>query len=761
MDREPTSPADALLADLNAVQREAVTHPGGPLLILAGAGSGKTRVLTRRIAWLIRERGVSPQRILAVTFTNKAAGEMRDRVAALLGEPVAGLWIGTFHAICLRWLRRHAAAAGYGPRLSVFDQEDQLTLLRRLLKAEGLDDTPRRARDIHAIIGRAKNRAETDEAFAARARTPAERVAARLYTAYQQALRAQDAVDFDDLLLVALRLLLEHPEIGERYAGHFEHVLVDEYQDTNAVQFRLVERIARHHRNIFVVGDDDQSIYGWRGAEVRNILDFREHFPDPTVLYLEQNYRSTRPILDLANEVIRHNPDRWEKRLWTEREAGEPPEFFLAADEDEEAGAVAHRIARARGGGEFAYRDTAIFYRTHAQSRPLEDAFLRRAIPYVIVGGIQFYARREVKDLLSYLRALINPRDEESLRRCLGVPRRGIGEQTVAALLEQARACAADPLELAAAGALEGMRESAARTLREFGERMGGWRQRLAEPPERILSEIIAETGYEKYLEDQGGDWEERLANVRELLESARLFSSREEAAGVAAYVDQVSLMASVDRLTADADAVTLMTVHNAKGLEFKSVFVTGLEEGLLPHASALDDAGELAEERRLFYVACTRARERLTLSAAEMRMRFGAAGGGVSRFVADIPPALLRQVDAEEDAPAGEPGRAAPARSRWTRGGGMRGGLARDGMGQPRRVVTRSESVGRAGGPAREAVYTDPLDHPLVGRRVHHATFGHGIVIAAEGVGDQTRVTVRFHTGQSRKVLKNYLEWE
>jgi DNA helicase-2/ATP-dependent DNA helicase PcrA len=357
---------------------------------------------------------------------------------------------------------------------------------------------------------------------------------------------------------------------------------------------------------------------------------------------------------------------------------------------------------------------------------------------------------------LSYLRALINPRDEESLRRALGVPRRGIGEQTVATLLVQSRARETEPLALAAAGGVEGIRESAVRTLREFGERMLGWRERLAEPPERILAEVIGETGYEKYLEEQGGDWEERLANVRELLESARLFSSREAQAGVAAYVDQVSLMANIDGLSEDADAVRMMTVHNAKGLEFKSVFVTGLEEGLLPHASALDDVQELAEERRLFYVACTRPRERLTLSASEMRVRYSAASGGISRFITDLPPALLRQAAVDEDEVAGEPPRGAHARV-----GRKRGGVVRGGSGETRLSAQRAGSGRRPGGPMGEAVYTDPLDHPLVGRRVHHATFGHGLVTAAEGVGDQTRVTVRFHAGQSRKVLKNYLEWE
>jgi DNA helicase-2/ATP-dependent DNA helicase PcrA len=734
-----------LLQDLNAVQRAAVTHPGGPLLILAGAGSGKTRVLTRRVAWLVRECHVPPHRILAVTFTNKAAGEMRNRLERTLGAAAAGLWIGTFHALGLRWIRRHAAAAGYAPRVSVFDQEDQLGLIRRLLKAEGFEDTPRRGRDLHSVISRAKNRGESPAELAEHARSPADRMAARLYGAYQQALRAQNALDFDDLLLVALDLFRVHPEIAELYAEQFAHVLVDEYQDTNHVQFLLVERLARRHRNIFVVGDDDQSIYGWRGADVRNILDFQSHFPEPTVLYLEQNYRSTRPILDFANEIIRHNPDRWEKKLWTERAAGKLPEFFMAADEDEEAEEIARRIAHAHRDGERAFREMAVFYRTHAQSRPLEDAFLRRGIPYVLVGGVQFYARREVKDLLAYLRLLINPQDEAALRRSLGAPRRGIGERTIELLLAHAHGQADDPLVVAAGVESDGLRGGAARKrLREFAAAMLAWRTRVSEPPERILEEIVGQTGYERYLEAEGGDWEDRVANVRELIEGARLFSGREAEGGVAAYIDQVSLLTGLDALPEEADTVTMMTVHNAKGLEFPAVFVSGLEEGLLPHASALSDPDELAEERRLFYVACTRAQEELTLSASELRQRYGTAGGGLSRFLSHAPRALYHDATARSLAVPSGLGR-----------GQGRGGWLGHGVGE-----------GRAGEPAFDgteapAAHIGPDEHPLVGRRVYHATFGAGIVTAAEGAGERMRITVRFQAGRTRKVLKSYLEWE
>jgi len=728
-----------LLDELNPVQRRAVTHEGGALLVLAGAGSGKTRLLTHRIAWLVRERGVDPGRILAVTFTNKAAGEMRARLAELLAGSLSGLWIGTFHALCLRWLRLHAAAAGYSAQPSVLDQEDQLALVRELLKGEGFDDGPRRARELHALIGRAKNRAESAEEFAAAARTPAARLAARLYALYEAALRERNAVDFDDLLLGALRLFERHAEIADRYAERFEHVLVDEYQDTNHVQFRLLERLARRHRRIAVVGDDDQSIYGWRGADVRNILDFKRHFPEPTVLTLDQNYRSTRPILEFAHEVIRHNADRWDKRLWTEREGGALPEFRLAADEDEEAEAVLEKIESLRRRGERRWSDIALFYRTHAQSRPVEEACLRRGVPYQIVGGVHFFARREVKDLLSYLRLLVFPRDEAALARALSAPRRGVGPRSLAALREEARAFDGDLLRAAAAGGGAGLRAAAA--LRQFGEMMLVlvWRDRLDEPPERILGEIVERTGFERHLEEQGDDGQERLANVRELLESARLFSSRESEAGVAEYLDQASLMAGVDLLPEGADAITLMTVHNAKGLEFPVVFVVGLEEGLLPHASALEDTAELAEERRLFYVACTRAREELHLSASEERRRYSPSVGGLSRFMAEVSRDRYRIV------PVG--GGAGAARGGW--------GGARPHAG----TASGLRGWGKGAG-AREAAI-DPGEHPLVGRRVHHASFGSGLVTAAEGAGDRMRITVRFHSGATRKVLKSYLEWE
>ena len=740
---------ERLLADLNPAQREAASAPAGPLLILAGAGSGKTRVLTRRIAWLIKARSVSPERILAVTFTNKAAGEMRDRIESLLGESVRGMWIGTFHAVCLRWLRRHARLAGFGPALAIVDAEDQLTLLRRILKGEGFDSTPRRARELQAIISRAKNRAQSPDDLEQDARSPAQLLAVRLYREYQAALKRQNGVDFDDLLLETHRLFRDHSEVADFYARQFEHILVDEYQDTNHVQFLLVERLARAHRNILVVGDDDQSIYGWRGAEVRNILEFREHFPNASVFYLEQNYRSTRPILGFANAVIARNAGRYEKTLWTERPGGEPPEFFMAPDEDEEAEEIARRAVREKEQEGHRYRDIAIFYRTHAQSRPIEDAFLRRGIPYIIVGGIYFYARREVKDLLSYLRVLVNSRDETSLRRALSVPKRGVGERTMELLMAQIGASEEDPLIVLKGGGPEEISGRARSAIVALADWMLELRERLSEPPERILAEIANHTAYRDYLQREGGEWEERVANVEELIESARLFSSREEG-GVAEYLDQVSLLTSIDAMDSGTDAVTLMTAHNAKGLEFPVVFVTGVEEGLFPHASAVESQAEMEEERRLFYVACTRAMDRLTLSASELRRRYSTGAGGPSRFVTEVNPALLRVtglasgpgMTGEDWGGSGSRGLRGARGSRSEATGGSRG----------------ARGSGGAGGSVREP---EGEEHPWVGRRVYHARFGHGLVVSAEGRGEDARVTVRFHGGETRKLLRNYLEWE
>ena len=729
---------NAALRDLNPVQQEAVVHTGGPLLLLAGAGSGKTRVLTMRIAHLVHRCGVAPEDILALTFTNKAAGEMTSRIGRLLAREVRGLWIGTFHSICLRWLRRHAREAGYRPGLSVFDADDQVSLVRRLLKGEGFEEQPRRARDVLGIISRAKGRGLDAAQAASEARTPAQKVAAKIYAAYEEALLRQNAVDFDDLLLVAHKLFTAHPEIADAYGRRFRHVLVDEYQDTNHVQFRLVERLARANRNIFVVGDDDQSIYGWRGADVTNIIDFRRHFPDATVLRMEQNYRSTKSILAFANAVIRNNESRWSKELWTEREAGALPEFFLATDEDEEAEEIARRIARAVDEGRRAYGHISIFYRTHAQSRALEEAFLRSGVPYVLIGGVYFYQRREVKDLLSYLRVLNNPADGVSLRRALSVPRRGIGETTVAALLEAARERGATPLAVAADG-LAKARGKARQNLEAFGQAMLAWGERLGEPPEALLHEIIEWSGYRAYLEAQGGDWEDRRANLDELLEGARAFSSS-HGGGLPEYLDQVSLLTNLDSLDEQTERVTLMTAHNAKGLEFPMVFVAGLEEGLFPHVSALDDREEMEEERRLFYVACTRARDRLTLSGCLMRRRVNAAAGGVSRFVGEVDPQLYEETELQSSRWAVAPRR--PSASRTGRS-------------------SAGTSHASGAGAAHSWGETDSLDHPMVGRRVFHATFGPGIVVAADGQGQAARVTVRFHTGQTRKVVSAYLEWE
>ncbi len=781
----PDNQGASILDKLNPVQAEAVTHKSDPLLILAGAGSGKTRVLTSRIAYLVNTLGVSPDQILALTFTNKAAGEMVERVGALLRVPVRGLWIGTFHSICLRLLRRHSVEAGYKPGLSVFDTDDQLRLVKLLLKEHGFEEKPRRVRDALSIISRAKSRAEGPEDLSANASSPAEILASRIYQRYQDSLRRQNAVDFDDLLLSTHNLLQNKPEVAEAYGRKFQHVLVDEYQDTNHVQFRIVQQIARTHRSIFVVGDDDQSIYGWRGADVTNIVDFQKHFPLATILRLEQNYRSTSAILNLSNDIIRHNESRWSKELWTDRQGGALPEFFIAPDEDEEADEITRRVATQTEGSKRRFSDISIFYRTHAQSRPLEDAFLRSGIPYVLVGGIYFYQRREVKDLLAYLRLLANPVDEVSLRRALSAPKRGIGAMTITSLLGTAHSSGADVLEVAASGNVAKARGKAKEKLIEFGRLMLSWRDRLSEPPELILSEIISGIDYKGYLEKQGGEWEERANNVDELLSGARMFSSA-HGGGVREYLDQVSLMTSLDNLQDQAtDRVTMMTVHNAKGLEFPSVFVTGLEEGLFPHVSSFNDPAQLEEERRLFYVACTRAQDQLTLSASLIRRRMGtSATGGITRFIGEVDPSLYSETELESDSWTGGSSSHGSVSSRsYYSSGDSSGGYSRGAQttgssygqsqgsgygsqrykkpGSQKSTSSHSTSSSYSSSSYDGSGSTDSIEHPLVGRRVYHSTFGPGLVTAAEGTGDKARVTVRFNTGTTKKIISGFLEWE
>jgi DNA helicase-2/ATP-dependent DNA helicase PcrA len=714
---------ERLLASLNPQQRDAVVHPGGPLLILAGAGSGKTRVLTHRIAYLIRDRGVAPSRILAVTFTNKAAHEMRERVDALLGGPVARpIWIGTFHAVCSRILRADGESIGVPRTFAIYDEDDQRRVIRDCMADLRLDERRYPPAVIHAMIGKAKDEALDVAGYAARASTFMEEAAVRVWQAYEAELRARGALDFDDLLCETLRLFDEHPDVRHRYQERFEHVLVDEYQDTNHAQYLLVRHLSGLHRNVTVVGDDDQSIYRWRGADVRNILEFERDYPDATVVTLAQNYRSTKTILAAARAVIQHNPHRHEKDLWTGNDDGVPVSVYEALDGSDEARYVVEQI-RALVAEGLRLRDVAVLYRTNAQSRLLEEECLKAGVPYQVVGGVRFYERKEVKDILAYLRLAIAPSDDVSLRRALATPRRGIGDVSLGRLAAYAAAAGCTMLEaMRRPEVLEGLSRPAARALDEFAAVIA----RLAEdagrlPASQVIARAIATTGYQAMLEAEGTDEaQERLENLRELVTVAR---EVEETAGephLEVFLQHLALVADIDAYRDDIDRVTLMTLHSAKGLEFAAVFVTGLEEGLCPHVRALDEEGGLDEERRLCYVGFTRAKQRLILTHARSRSVFGSPHLGVpSRFLEEIPERLVT---------------AMAARHPW--------------------------EIAASTGQARPRAGSDRAARPVlqfeVGARVRHLKFGDGRVLDVEGEGAAAIVTVQFVGAVKRLALSH-----
>jgi DNA helicase-2/ATP-dependent DNA helicase PcrA len=621
--------------------------PDGPLLIFAGAGSGKTRVLTHRIAYVLANRDVRPNEICAVTFTNKAAKEMRGRIEALLGGSTSGMWIGTFHALGARILRRDGSAIGIPSGFSIYDEADRAAALRRALAVADIDEKRYPVNKVGHAISAAKNELLDATAFAAKY-TGAyfEATIARAFTAYEAEMRAADALDFDDLLVRTVQLLRDCDPVREEYQLRFRYLFVDEYQDTNLAQYVLVKLLAEKHRNLTVVGDDDQSIYGWRGADVRNILSFRRDYPDARVVTLEQNYRSTQVILDAAHGVIRHNPDRAAKKLWTERSGGEPVRLISVFDEQEEALAVCGEIEMLIGREGFSLSECAVLYRTNAQSRAFEDVLLRRGIPYRLVGGLRFYERREVKDVLGYLRLIANPRDSVSFSRVVNVPRRKIGDRTVAEVERLARRKRISPFEVAAAlDSSTDITPAARAALTDFGRLIAELRD-LSErmPLPQFLDRVLGDTGYERMLRDGTPENEERWANVTELMGLAAEYADVPPPQGLTQFLENVALVSDVDTLDDSAVGVTLITLHQVKGLEFPVVFLAGMEEGLLPHTRALEEGDSgVAEERRLTYVGVTRAQRRLYVLHAFRRHLYGSPHPAKeSRFLADLPPELL-----------------------------------------------------------------------------------------------------------------------
>jgi ATP-dependent DNA helicase UvrD/PcrA len=723
--RDPIRPQVDLLAGLNPAQAEAVAHPAGPLLVVAGAGSGKTRVLTHRIAWLISEQGLSPFEVLAITFTNKAAQEMRDRVAALVGPVASRMWVSTFHSACVRILRRDAARLGYRSNFTIYDQADAVRLTGYVIRDLGLDSKKFPPRTVHGYISAAKNELVDFEEYANRARTVMERRVGDVYREYQHRLLAANAMDFDDLLLVTVNLLQACPDVLEHYRRRFRHVLVDEYQDTNRAQNELVLLLAGGHHQVSVVGDSDQSVYGWRGADIRNILQFEEAFPAATVVVLEQNYRSTQVVLDAANAVIANNAQRKPKALWTDQVGGELITRYHAEDEHDEgcwlAGEVASLHRRSGPGGRTPYEwgEIAVFYRANAQSRAVEEELVRRDIPYKVVGGTRFYDRREVKDMLAYLRAVANPEDEVSFKRIVNVPKRGVGDTSIDRLDRWARGHN-QPFGSALAHAEEaGVTGKALSGLRRLQELLGELRQAAtgedAIGPGLLLERIADRTGYmDELITENSLEAAGRIENIEELIGAARQADSLDQ------FLEEVSLVADTDEVDGDGSKVTLMTLHTAKGLEYPVVFIIGMEDGVFPHLRSLAEPAEMEEERRLAYVGITRARERLYLSNAWCRSLWGQTQyNPPSRFLQEIPEVLMKVVD-----------------------GGHRPGSRRSDLSGRDRIVEsalRSAKRGPVHGSGAETLGL------RVGDNVVHAKWGEGVVLDVRGEGDRAEARVRF----------------
>ncbi|MEX2294461.1 MAG: DNA helicase PcrA [Acidimicrobiales bacterium] len=744
------SDADSLLEGLNPVQWEAVAHTGGPLLIVAGAGSGKTRVLTHRIAHLIREHGVSPFEILAITFTNKAADEMRHRVSSLVGPVAEKMWVSTFHAACVRILRRDADRLGYPKQFTIYDQADANRLTGYVIRDLGLDVKRFPPRSIHATISAAKNDGLSAGQYADRAEVIFERKIGEIFTEYQARLLRAGAMDFDDLLGNAVELLRRNPDLLEHYQRRFKHVMVDEYQDTNSVQNELVLLLTKQHRNVCVVGDGDQSIYRFRGADMRNILEFENAFPDVTVVVLEQNYRSSQTILDAANAVISNNLGRKPKELWTDRGDGHPIIRYHGDDEVDEAQWVTREIARLHDGGDHRWGEVAVFYRTNAQSRVLEEHLARHGVPYKVIGGTRFYDRREIKDALAYLKTCINPSDEVSVKRVLNNPKRGVGDSSVGKLDAYASARGLSFIDALRRSDDAGVGGKAAKGIEQFLYLLDSVADLAADDkPAPLLEALLERSGYldelraERTIESEG-----RLENLAELVGSAQ------EAASIDLFLEQVSLVSDADEIDGDDSQVVLMTVHAAKGLEFPAVFIMGLEDGVFPHLRSIGEPDEMEEERRLAYVALTRAQERLYLTHAWSRTLYGGTQyNPPSRFLDEIPERLVQAIEQRRASRGG----------RTYGGGGSSGGGGFGGTGYgsggagvsaSRERIVESAMRSKGTGPAKHGAEAIGLK---VGDDVTHATFGEGVVLLVEGQGDKAEIVIRFPGAGEKRLL---LSW-
>ena len=712
------------IASLNPDQQDAVLHPSGPLLVVAGAGSGKTRVLTHRVAHLINQ-GTHPMRILAITFTNKAAGEMRERVEALVGKVAERMWVSTFHAACVRILRMQAEQIGYPKTFSIYDQSDAQRLVGYVIRDRGLDAKRFPARGVHARISLWKNELISPDEALSNADNVFDTKYAEIYSEYQSRLLKAGAMDFDDLLINTVKLFREHEDVLAQYQQRFEHILIDEYQDTNIAQNAIVMMLADAHHNVCVVGDTDQSVYRFRGADFRNILQFETAFPEVTVVVLAQNYRSTQTILDAANAVITNNAERKPKELWTELGKGDRVVRFYAEDEYNEANWVISQLAQMKKSDGREWREMAVFYRTNAQSRILEESLMQAGVPYKVIGGTRFYDRREIKDALAYIRCAANPLDEVSLKRILNVPKRGIGDTTVDRLDAYA-----NKEQIAFAIALRrtaeaGIGAAAAKGIAGFVALIDDLESRLGQGPGAVLRHALEASGYLSELQAEGTvESDGRYENLAELIGSASEFTQVDE------FLEQVALVADTDQIDSD-NHVTLMTLHSAKGLEFPVVFIVGMEEGIFPHSRALNDQSELEEERRLAYVGITRAKEKLFLSHAWSRNLYGSSQyNPPSRFLDEIPGELLQRegsVDSGADEGRGSyrprPENSTGKKIEWTRA-----------------TVPKYRREGEAVGDL-----TGANSGLKVGDDVEHPSFGEGVIINIRGSGESTEATIEF----------------
>ncbi|MCY3556183.1 MAG: UvrD-helicase domain-containing protein [Gemmatimonadetes bacterium] len=732
-----------LAGELNSAQVKAASYVDGPLLVLAGAGSGKTRVLTYRIAYLVEHLGIDPYHILAVTFTNKAAAEMKDRIDRMLGQGDVPQWVGTFHSLSARILRREAETLGFRRDFVIYDGEDQLALIRRVMKDLEISDKRYSPEAVRSFISGAKDQLLSPAEYKAQHTDYFEQqVVSRVYETYQHALEDCNALDFDDLIMRLALGFGTHPDLLNRYQERFQYILVDEYQDTNRAQYEWINRLARKYRNLCVVGDDDQSIYAWRGADIRNILEFEKDYPEARVVRLEQNYRSTRLILKAGNEVIRNNKGRKGKELWTDNPGGEKIGLVETMDDRDEARWISRKIQEMRNGSGRVLRDFTLLYRTNAQSRTLEDELRRAGLPYVIVGGVRFFERKEVKDVLAYLKILVNGRDAISFRRMVNTPARGIGAVSVSRVEQLAVERSMDYLEALYHASEAGISGKAHRAAVELGEFLLRLRSRLAEiSGAEAARRVLEKTGYLRALELEAAknvEAETRVQNVNELMAALEEATERPEegqpVSGLEDFLEEVALVTDIDRWDESVDCVTLMTLHNAKGLEFPIVFITGMEDGLFPISRAMESPTDLEEERRLCYVGITRAREQLFLTHANLRRRYGGTQTSLrSRFIDEIPDDLVSRESTSRFY----------SRSSWPQEEKTSAPPFEDDITSPRMVQT-------------------PMGRVRIsqGQDVKHPIWGKGRIIQVAGSGDDLRATIRF-SDTTKKVIVKYAALE